>query len=366
MKYRAWQRTLVRTMVVALAVATLGCDDSSNSDVSDAGLADTGWDLPDAEADAALDGSDSSAHDAASGGDIALDANLDPNLDHCILDRDRNGDGRFNVRYTRGYDERGLMREQTRDDNLTGTIDWRADFEYDHADRLIDEFYVEIGHHADRRYLYTYDEADRLSRLRREDNGRRVLDLNYVYDDLGRLSVIYHEGNFESVTRLSYEDDGRTVIEEFDEYDDGEIDERDVYRYDAQGKLLNHEREHIDGSVHQKSAYTYDAQGRMHTLRVDDLVGEELLDSWEMVYDPHGYGVQGIKFFGKSLINERPASGLLSLLFHAQGYPRLLELDWFIDGKVNERIRYTGGALCKLEDEELRQMVRNARWIERN
>ncbi len=354
--------------MIVLALAALGCDGPATLvDEDDASaVSDTRGEGAD------IDATDVEITDLGAGVDDAeVDADASqpyPIVDHCVLDRDRNGDGRFNVRYTRGYDARGLMREQTRDDNLSGAINWRASFDYDEAERLIDAFYIEIDQHSDRRFLYTYDDeaSGRLLSLTRLDNGRSVLVLRYHYDDQGRLSRIDHDGAFESVTQVRYEDDGQTVIEELDDFVDGEVDARDTYRYDAQGLLLSEEHEVFDGSAHVQSSYSYDAQGRLLMLRIEDLLDVEVLSEWQMVYGVANGKVQSIKFFGKSLVTTRPATGLLSLLLHAEGYPRLVEIDWFLDGTVNERIRYTGGTVCKLDDQELRDMVRNARWVERD
>lgn len=182
-------------------------------------------------------------------------------------DIDRDADGTPDGVRTYDYDGAGNLRGTAYDANLDGTIERRTELYYDEDFRLI----------AERVYLGPTKVPDEST--------------TYVYDYRGRLEIKEEAQRFEGILRefrtiWSYDDEDRIVQQTVDQgadgtpelaidfdYDkttglkaeeavdlgvDGDVDERTVFSWDGEGRLIKSELdEGADGSVEETVTYDY-------------------------------------------------------------------------------------------------------------
>lgn len=150
--------------------------------------------------------------------------------------------------------------------------EYRADFKYDDADRLVEATYQPANKTVRYRYngaghraalevegvgswTYAYDVDDRLAELRDPAGGKT----SFVYDDAGRLTA-QRLPNGIVVTR-AYDGRGRTTRLAAKDATQKVLLDRS-YRYDQAGNLVSETRE-----SGEEWSYAYDQQGSLATVR---------------------------------------------------------------------------------------------------
>jgi YD repeat-containing protein len=112
--------------------------------------------------------------------------------------------------------------------------------------------YDEKGREIEHKH-YTY-EGDRANLYQR---------IIYVYDDEGNLVESTHEDAEIAKTTLKYDRSGNILEKTYVNSYDGSFNERNVYRYSEQGKLVETESYDYTGNLLQREIYSYNAKGEM-------------------------------------------------------------------------------------------------------
>lgn len=166
---------------------------------------------------------------------------------------------------TERFDERGEVLERDRYDE-TGALADRAVFAYDADSRLIERTHYDKAGVAYLRYAYGLDEAGRLAEMTGLDpSGAQRSHLRRRYDRDGHLTGLseWHdlrEAVGETRWQIDYTVGGAPTQSSGQFMRDGELIERLLVRYDADGHVRESMRLSPDGEWIEKTRYLFGPQ----------------------------------------------------------------------------------------------------------
>ena len=180
-----------------------------------------------------------------------------------VLDEQLEDSGKLESRTYIKYDNRGNEAERRTEDGDGRTM-LKVVYEYDNADRCIEELRYNDLDELQRRIEKQYDNSGRITQI-----------LTFDAYDMSDGSIKYTYGD----------NDRDTEYTSFDS--SGAFEERVVERYDAAGNLLEHGRYDADDKVIEATLHSYDDTGRLIELR-RMVNGDSLLSVSTYKYDADG------------------------------------------------------------------------------
>lgn len=197
-----------------------------------------------------------------------FDYDADGNL--ILAEYDYYGDGTIDSRRSEAYNSDGTRILQTLDSNADGIVDGSTTFNDDGKGLRFDS-YGNLDGILTSTWIYFYDAQGRAIREEQDRDADGITDYSntYSYDANGlvsrHLSSHYFRGEASHSTyTYTYDAGGNRIREEFDRYEDGELDHIRTYTYDANGNLIREVRDlNADGAPDMIDSYTYDANSKL-------------------------------------------------------------------------------------------------------